>query len=80
MAMQPYGNRGGDSPIAAFRIGKDAITVRFADGATYVYDAKTPGREHVAEMQRLALAGSGLATYISQHVRERYARKLKPAR
>ena len=74
--MQPYANRGGSSPIKGYKIDKDSITVVFSGGDTYVYDYKSTGRPHIAEMQRLASEGAGLAAYISQHVRQRYARKL----
>lgn len=74
--MKRYANLGGDSGVVAYAIAPGQITVRFRSGETYVYDSSAPGAAAVAEMQRLALAGRGLSGYISQHVRERYARKL----
>jgi hypothetical protein len=50
--------------------------VWFKDGDGYDYDYRHPGREHVETMKRLAEEGRGLSTYISQHVRKNYARKL----
>ncbi|KQP21701.1 hypothetical protein [Pseudorhodoferax sp. Leaf267] len=75
--MKRYANLGGDSGVVAYAIAPGRITVRFRGGETYVYDASAPGALAVAEMQRLALAGRGLSTYISQHVRENYARKAR---
>ncbi len=74
--MRRYANLGGDSGVVAYAITSAQITVRFRGGDTYVYDAKVPGAAAVAEMQRLAVAGRGLSSYISQHVGQRYARKL----
>ena len=74
--MQRYGNRSGKSGIAAYEIGKDAITVRFTSGERYLYTADSAGPENIARMQQLAREGDGLSTFISQHIRERYARKL----
>ena len=74
--MKPYGNRSGTSPISAFETGPDTITVRFVDGAAYVYNVRSAGQKHIAAMQRLAVDGKGLATYITRYVKDRYARKL----
>ena len=74
--MQRYGNRSGKSGIAAYEIGNDAITVRFTSGERYLYTTDSAGPENIARMQQLAREGDGLSTFISQHIRERYARKL----
>jgi hypothetical protein len=76
-SMQAYRNRTGESGVAAYRSKPGSIDVEFHDGAIYRYDAKRPGGDEVAAMQRLAAAGQGLATYINQFVRERYARRLR---
>ncbi len=75
--MQPYRNAGGDSPVVAYETGPGSIAVEFGDGGVYLYDTGSSGRAAIAEMQRLAASGRGLATYINQHVRQRYARKLR---
>ena len=41
----------------------------------YFYSGESTGVEHIAEMNRLAELGKGLATYINQHVRENYEYK-----
>lgn len=68
-----YANLSGDSGVQWFEIGPTWIRVKFHDGEPYLYDHGTPGRRHVEEMKRRARAGHGLSTYISRHVRERYA-------
>lgn len=73
--MVPYANRNGNSGAIAYEIGVDSITVRFGEG-TYLYDYNRPGRVHCEEMSRLARAGRGLATCISQFVGDNYAAKL----
>ena len=75
--MQRYANRDGGSGVVAFATGPAGIAVEFTNGAIYVYDLDHPGREAVSDMKRLARAGRGLSTYISQHVRDNYAKKLR---
>ncbi|CDF63616.1 hypothetical protein XFF4834R_chr42350 [Xanthomonas citri pv. fuscans] len=75
--MQRYGNRNGHSGVVAYALADDAIAVRFRSGETYVYTADSAGAEVVATMQRLATAGRGLSTYISQTVRDAYAGKIE---
>ena len=73
--MKRYRNLEGHSGVLAYDIRADAIAVKFAGGDVYDYTYARPGQEHVEAMKRLALAGRGLSTYISQHVREDYAAK-----
>ena len=74
--MTPYGNSTGGSGVIAYEIHDDAIHIQFKHGPIYVYNDVAPGREHVEEIKRLALAGQGLSTYISKHVRKLFAAKL----
>jgi len=74
--MQRYANRSGHSGVVAYELGTDSITVKFTGGDRYLYDTDTTGADHIARMRELAREGQGLSTYISQHVRDRYARKL----
>ena len=78
--MRFYENNTGASGVESFEIGDRAITVRFAEGGTYLYDQQKPGKVHVAQMIALARAGAGLATYINQQARGNYARKLDDPR
>ncbi|WP_263261735.1 hypothetical protein [Pseudomonas sp. RIT-PI-S] len=75
--MQRYGNLSGHSGVVAYELGEGSITIKFAgDGSPcYLYNADRPGPEAVEEMQRLARAGKGLATYISRHVGDKYAER-----
>jgi len=74
--MHRYKNISGDSGVVAYDIGRRSITVEFHSGERYLYTDDSAGADNITEMQRLATLGSGLSTYISQIVRERYARKL----
>lgn len=74
--MRPYRGAGRNSGVVAYASGPGWILVRFRDGATYRYDGRHPGAVHVLEMQRLAEAGTGLATYINRHVRADYAARV----
>lgn len=76
-AFEPYRNLSGESGVTAYAIAPDAIHVRFVhDDHTYIYNYAEPGREDVERMKTLALAGRGLATYISRNVKSRYAAKI----
>ena len=73
----PYKSRNANSGVVAYEILDSAIILEFKDlKHRYLYDATKLGAKHVATMIELAKSGAGLTTYISQHVRENYARKL----
>jgi hypothetical protein len=72
--FEPYQNLSGDSGVTAYAIDADAIHVKFAD-ETYTYNYARPGRTEVEHMKTLARTGRGLSTYISRHVKTRYATK-----
>ena len=72
--MTPYANRSGDSGIFEYELGENSIRIRFVnDHKIYVYDQSKPGRAHVERMSHLAIAGKGLATYISRNVKANYS-------
>jgi len=75
-AMQRYKNLSGESGVLAYEIGDRSITVRFTGGDRYLYTDQSTGADNIAEMQRLATLGSGLSTFISQVVKDRYDHKL----
>ena len=74
--MKRYRNLDGNSGVTAYENGCGFIRIRFVNGDTYEYTDKATGPEHVANMQQLARAGRGLATYVSRFVHDAYARKL----
>jgi hypothetical protein len=76
--MERYGNVSGDSGVRAYEILPDGIEVQFLSGEIYFYTVASAGRTHIQRMKRLALQGQGLSTYISQHVKHRYASKAWP--
>lgn len=74
--MKRYRNLSGDSGVVAYEIGRDWIRVKFRKKEViYTYTYARPGAPHVEAMKRLAIAGRGLCTYISQNVREAYESK-----
>jgi hypothetical protein len=75
--MQRYKNRSGESGVVAYDIDAGQITVEFRNGERYLYTEDSAGAANVARMQELAQAGHGLSSFISQHVHDRYARKIK---
>ena len=73
--MQRYLNLNGNSGVTDYEIGADHIQVWFHSGKSYRYSYPGgAGRDHVEQMKRLAAAGRGLATYLTQHVHDRYDR------
>lgn len=74
--MERYQNLSGNSGVTAYEIGQDSITVQFQDGAVYLYTGQSAGLANLREMQRLALAGQGLSSFIARVVRDGYASKL----
>lgn len=74
--MTRYKNLNGHSGVKAYDIADKAITVHFENNESYIYTYQTTGQAAVERMKTLVRQGSGLSTYISQHVRERYETKL----
>jgi hypothetical protein len=74
--MKRYRNLHGHSGVDAYEYGDGFIRIRFVNGDAYEYTDEATGREHVANMQKLAQAGLGLATYVSRFAHDAYARKL----
>ena len=75
--MERYRNLSGDSGVTAYELRGDGLVVEFVNGSAYLYTGASAGKERIAEMRRRARAGHGLSTYISQVVREGYARQLR---
>jgi len=74
--MQPYKNVAENSGVSAYEIGDDFIVIEFQDGSTYLYNYQSTSVVNIEQMKVLALTGEGLTTFINQHVREHYAKKL----
>lgn len=64
--MEPYKNLSGTSPVSGYELGADSIRVQFPS-RSYLYSYESAGKENVEEMQRRALEGRGLASFISQN-------------
>lgn len=78
--MQRYGNQSRESGIVAYDIDAGQIIVQFRNGDRYLYTEDSAGAANIARMQELARAGRGLSSFISQHVHDRYARKINSRR
>jgi hypothetical protein len=79
-AMQRYGNHNRESGVVAYDIDAGRIIVQFRNGDRYLYTEDSAGAANIATMQALARAGRGLSTFISQHVHDRYERKINSRR
>ena len=73
--MTPYKNLSEESGVLAYEIFSEGIRVQFIGKDIYYYSYDAPGAEHVEKMKELAEKGRGLATYISQHIRENFDHK-----
>lgn len=75
--MEKYKDSSGNSGVLEYEIHPRSIGILFrGEEFIYIYDYESPGKEAVEKMKALAKEGRGLSTYISQHVRANYARKL----
>jgi hypothetical protein len=74
--MPRYSNLSGESGVVSYETTADSITLTFVNGVRYLYTHVRPGRAAVDRMKALAEAGCGLSSYVSQHVRDNYERKL----
>ena len=74
--MPRYARLSGDAGVVSYESTRDSITLTFVNGDRYLYTHARPGRAAVERMKALAEAGRGLSTFVSQHVREAYERKL----
>lgn len=74
--MERYKNLSNESGVVSYELGRGSITVKFINGETYFYTDTSAGADNIAQMTRLAKNGAGLSAFISQHVHDRYARKL----
>ena len=72
--MKRYGNKHGNSGIAAYEVGPDFIRIRFTSGCVYLYTYESAYEEDIEEMKELAKEGVGLARFISE-VQPGYAKR-----
>jgi hypothetical protein len=79
-AMQRYGSHNRESGVVAYDIDAGRIIVQFRNGDRYLYTEDSAGAANIATMQALARTGRGLSTFISQHVHDRYERKINSRR
>ena len=64
--MKRYGNRHGNSGIAAYEVGVSFIRIRFTSGNVYLYTYDSAGEDDIKEMKRLAKEGEGLTRFINE--------------
>lgn len=74
--MKRYENRSGRGGITGYEILFDGIILEFNFKDECLYDYSKPGKEHVEQMKTLAERGEGLTTYVNQHVRGNYKKRL----
>jgi hypothetical protein len=73
--MERYGNRSGNSGVIAYELWRNHIDVQFVDGFVYRYAIPSIRPSEFEEMKRCATVGSGLSSYISRRVKDRYTDK-----
>jgi len=75
--MVQYKNLSKKSGVTAYEIMADSIKIRFVNGDTYLYTYQSAGRRAIERMKKLAVSGRHLSTYISQAIKDRFAKKLE---
>jgi hypothetical protein len=74
VGMESY-THSGNSGVIAFAIGRNHIDVQFVDGHVYRYAPPRLSRAELDEMIERARRRRGLATFISQNIKDRYVKK-----
>ena len=72
--MKRYGNKHGNSGIAAYEAGAKFIRIQFTSGSVYLYTYESAGKDDIEEMKELAKEGEGLTRFINDF-RPDYARR-----
>ena len=75
--MERYKNLEGHSGVTAYDINNEGIVVEFNHDSAYQYTYASAGKSVIEKMKRLARAGRGLSTYITQFVRDKFDKKLR---
>jgi hypothetical protein len=75
--VERYSDLSGQSGVTAYEVLPDGIKVQFSGGPVYLYTYASAGQACIEAMKQAALAGRGLATYISRYVKARYAARLQ---
>jgi hypothetical protein len=74
--MEKYAGLHPNHGVDTYLITPTSIKVKFITGPTvYVYSYDVPGKSHVEEMKKLAIAGRGLSTYISREIKKNFDHK-----
>jgi hypothetical protein len=74
--MKKYKNLEGSSGVTRYEVQPESIVVEFNDADRYLYTYTSSGKKAIEKMKLLAAEGKGLSTYISQSVKEKFAKKL----
>ena len=73
--MIQYKNLSGTSGVYAYEIAPDSITILFTNGYYYLYNTSSTSLFNIEQMKRLAIAGSGLNSFIGKTVKDGYHSK-----
>lgn len=63
--MKRYGNRYGNSGIAAYEAGAKFIRIQFTSGSIYLSTYESAGEDDIEDMKELAKEGEGLTRFIN---------------
>lgn len=72
--MYFYKNLNGNSGISRYQITQTSVLVEFRDGKVYEYSCESAGSANIEKMKVLALAGSGLNSFIMRNVKLLYVK------
>lgn len=72
--MDFYKNLNGTSVISRYQIASTSVLVEFKGGKVYEYSYESAGSANIEKMKILALAGSGLNSFIMHNVKLLYVK------
>jgi len=75
--MIPYKNISQKSGVKAYAIEPEGIKVEFENDGTYLYTYKSAGKAAIEKMKKLAQSGKSLSTFISQKIKDKFAKKIE---
>jgi hypothetical protein len=76
--MKCYENRSRKSPIVAYELEENSITIKFIDGSVYLYTYDNAGNANVEQMKKYAGIGHGLNGFLSRFLKKGAGEMIQP--
>jgi hypothetical protein len=76
--MKCYENRSRTSPIVAYELSENSITIKFMDGSVYLYTYDNAGNANVEQMKKYSGIGHGLNGFLSRFLKKGAGEIIQP--